>query len=206
MTNAIETTGLTRRFGRVEAVEEVSLEIPSGSIFALVGPNGAGKTTTIKVLLNLIRPSRGTATVLGIDSQRLDDVAFQRIGYVSENQKLPDHLTPRGLLEYCRPFYPTWDDDLARRLQATLNLPMNGRLRSLSRGTRMKAALLSALAFRPELLVLDEPFGGHGLFSSRRTTSKKSNVSPTRLRSSTTVVSYSQSPSRTCSNDFGKSK
>jgi ABC-2 type transport system ATP-binding protein len=160
MTNAIETTGLTRRFGRVDAVEDVSLRVPSGGIFALVGPNGAGKTTTIKVLMNLIRPTRGTASVLGIDSQRLDHVAFQRIGYVSENQKLPDHLTAAALLEYCRPFYPSWDDELARRLQATLNLPMTGKLRTLSRGTRMKAALLSALAYRPELLVLDEPFSG----------------------------------------------
>jgi ABC-2 type transport system ATP-binding protein len=98
--------------------------------------------------------------VLGTDSQRLDATAFQRIGYVSENQKLLEHLTPAQLVDYLRPFYPTWDDALAERLQRTLNLPMNGRLRTLSRGTRMKAALLSALAFRPDLLVLDEPFSG----------------------------------------------
>jgi ABC-2 type transport system ATP-binding protein len=160
MTHAIETAGLTRRFGKVEAVEDVSLRVPAGSIFALVGPNGAGKTTTIKVLMNLLRPTRGTATVLGVDSQRIDTSARQRIGYVSENQKLPDHLTPAQLLDYCRPFYPTWDDELSQRLQHTLNLPMDGRLRTLSRGTRMKAALLSSLAYRPELLVLDEPFSG----------------------------------------------
>jgi len=160
MTHAIEATGLTRRFGRVEAVEDLSLRVPAGSIFALVGPNGAGKTTTIKVLMNLIRPTRGRATVLGVDSQQLDASAFQRIGYVSENQKLPDHLTPAQLLDYCRPFYPAWDDTLAERLQQTLDLPMHDCLRALSRGTRMKAALLSALAFRPELLVLDEPFSG----------------------------------------------
>jgi ABC-2 type transport system ATP-binding protein len=160
MNNAIETVGLTRRFGRVDAVEDLSLGVPAGSIFALVGPNGAGKTTTIKVLMNLVRPTRGSAAVLGIDSQRLDHIALQRVGYVSENQKLPDHLTPEDLLAYCRPFYPTWDNDLARRLQQTLDLPLQGRLGTLSRGTRMKAALLSALAFRPELLVLDEPFSG----------------------------------------------
>ena len=160
MTQAIETAGLSRRFRKVEAIEDVSLRVPVGSIFALVGPNGAGKTTTIKVLMNLMRPSRGTATVLGVDSQRLDTATLQRIGYVSENQRLPEHLTPAQLLEFCRPFYPTWDTALAARLQSTLNLPMTGRLRTLSRGTRMKAALLSALAFRPELLVLDEPFSG----------------------------------------------
>ena len=160
MTNAIETAGLTRRFGRVEAIEDLSLRVPAGSIFALVGPNGAGKTTTIKVLMNLMRPTRGRATVLGVDSQHLATTTLQRIGYVSENQRLPDHLTPAALLDYCRPFYPTWDDSLARRLQDTLNLPMTSRLRTLSRGTRMKAALLSALAYRPELLLLDEPFSG----------------------------------------------
>jgi ABC-2 type transport system ATP-binding protein len=160
MTYAIETAGLTRRFRRVEAVEDLTLQVPTGSIFALVGPNGAGKTTTIKVLMNLMQPTRGTATVLGRDSRGLDVPTLQRIGYVSENQKLPDHLTPAALLDYCRPFYPTWDNALAERLQQTLNLPMAGRLRTLSRGTRMKAALLSALAYRPELLVLDEPFSG----------------------------------------------
>jgi ABC-2 type transport system ATP-binding protein len=160
MTDAIETAGLSRRFRKVEAIEDVSLRVPTGSIFALVGPNGAGKTTAIKVLMNLMQPSRGSATVLGVDSRRLDVPTWQRIGYVSENQELPEHVTPASLLDYCRPFYPTWDDALADRLQRTLNLPMNGRLGTLSRGTRMKAALLSALAFRPELLVLDEPFSG----------------------------------------------
>lgn len=160
MTNAIETSGLTRRFGRIDAVDDLTLQVPAGSIFALVGPNGAGKTTTIKLLMNLMRPARGSARVLGVDSQRLDAKSFERIGYVSENQRLPDHLTPADLLAYCRPFYPTWDDELSRRLQTTLNVPMDVRLRMASRGTRMKAALLAALAYRPELLVLDEPFSG----------------------------------------------
>jgi ABC-2 type transport system ATP-binding protein len=160
MTNAIETSDLTRRFGRVDAVDTLTLKVPAGSIFALVGPNGAGKTTTIKLLMNLMRPTRGSATVLGVDSRRLDAKTFERIGYVSENQRLPDHLTPADLLAYCRPFYPTWDEELSRRLQTTLNVPMDVRLRMASRGTRMKAALLAALAYRPELLVLDEPFSG----------------------------------------------
>jgi ABC-2 type transport system ATP-binding protein len=160
MTNAVETTDLTRRFGRLDAVRRLTLQVPSGSVYALVGPNGAGKTTTIKLLLNLIRPTQGAARVLGVDSLRLDVPALQRIGYVSENQHLPDHLTTQGLLDYCKPFYPSWDDGLARRLRATLNVPAGTRLKNLSRGTRMKAALLSALAFRPDLLVLDEPFSG----------------------------------------------
>ena len=160
MTNAIETTDLTRRFRRLEAVHALTLRVPAGATFALIGPNGAGKTTTIKLLLNLLRPTRGRAALLGVRSTRLDARTLQRIGYVSENQRLPNHLTTTGLLEYCRPFYPTWDDGLACKLVNLLNVPPDGRLSTLSRGTRMKAAMLSALAYRPDLLVLDEPFGG----------------------------------------------
>jgi ABC-2 type transport system ATP-binding protein len=160
MVNAIETVDLTRRFGRREAIDRLNLRVPAGSVFALVGPNGAGKTTTIKLLMNLLRPTRGSASVLGIDSRRLTARGFERIGYVSENQRLPNHLTPSALLEYCRPFYPTWDDALARRLQDNLRLPMDAPLKTLSRGTRMKAALLAALVHRPDLVVLDEPFSG----------------------------------------------
>jgi ABC-2 type transport system ATP-binding protein len=160
MQNAIETVDLTRRFGSLAAVSGLTMQVPVGSVFALVGANGAGKTTTIKVMMNLLRPTRGAASVLGIASTQLNATLLQRIGYVSENQRLPDHLTAEGLLAYCRPFYPTWDAAFARSLESTLNLPMTKPLRTLSRGTRTKAALLSALAYRPDLLILDEPFSG----------------------------------------------
>ena len=160
MTPAIETVDLTRRFRRTEAVDHLSLQVPAGSIFALIGPNGAGKTTTIKLVMNLLRPTRGAARVLGTDSRRLAPRDLQHIGYVSENQRLPDWMTPGELLDYCRPFYPTWDEDLRRSLQAQLGLTATTPLRTLSRGTRMKAALLSSLAYRPELIILDEPFTG----------------------------------------------
>ena len=160
MTLSIETRELERRFGSLEAVHGLDLAVPQGSIFALIGPNGAGKTTTLKMLVNLVRPSGGRATVLGTDSRRLGPKDFQRIGYVSENQELPDWMTPRELCAYCRPFYPTWDNDLQATLERNLNLDLRQPLRQLSRGTRMKAALLSSLAYRPELVVLDEPFSG----------------------------------------------
>ena len=158
--NAIETVDLSRRFRRLEAVDALNLQVPAGSVFGLVGPNGAGKTTTIKLLMNLVRPTRGSAVVLGTDSRRLAPRDLQRIGYVSENQRLPGWMTPAQLLAYCRPFYPTWDETLCRKLQTDLNLPLTARLRTLSRGTRMKTALLASLACRPELVVLDEPFSG----------------------------------------------
>jgi len=158
--NIIETKNLTRRFGRTEAVHGLDLAVPAGSVFALLGPNGAGKTTTIKLLMNLLRPTAGEARVLGVDARRLGEREFAQIGYVSENQQLPLWMTVRQLLDYCRPFYPTWDRDLEKTLLAQFALPEERKLKHLSRGMLMKAALLSSLAYRPKLLVLDEPFSG----------------------------------------------
>jgi ABC-2 type transport system ATP-binding protein len=158
--NIIETHNLTRRYGRMEAVHELNLAVPTGSVLALLGPNGAGKTTTLKMLMNLLTPTAGSATVLGVDARRLGEREFAQIGYVSENQQLPTWMTVRQLLDYCRPFYPTWDRALEATLLKQFDLPETRKLAHLSRGMLMKAALLSALAYRPKLLVLDEPFSG----------------------------------------------
>ena len=114
--NIIETTQLSRRYWRTEALRELNLAVPTGSVFALLGANGAGKTTAIKVLMNLLPPTSGAAMVLGVDSRKLGEREFAQIGYVSENQKLPLWMTVQQLLDYCRPFYPTWD----RTLEANL--------------------------------------------------------------------------------------
>ncbi len=167
--NIIETNNLSHRYWatefssgswRTEAVHDLTLSVPTGSVFALLGANGAGKTTAIKVLMNLLRPSAGVARVLGVDSSRLGEQELAQIGYVSENQQLPLWMTVRQLLDYCRPFYPTWDRELESKLLAQFDLPPERKLRQLSRGMLMKAALLSSLAYRPKLLVLDEPFSG----------------------------------------------
>jgi ABC-2 type transport system ATP-binding protein len=158
--NIIETTNLSRRYWRTEALRELNLAVPTGSVFALLGANGAGKTTAIKVLMNLLPPSAGSARVLGVDSRQLGERQFAQIGYVSENQKLPLWMTVRQLLDYCRPFYPTWDRELESRLLGQFDLPPERKLKHLSRGMLMKTALLSSLAYRPKLLVLDEPFSG----------------------------------------------
>lgn len=158
--NIIETQNLSRRYGRTEAVHELSFVLPQGSVLALLGPNGAGKSTTIKLLMNLLRPTGGEARVLGVDSRKLGPRQLEQIGYVSENQQLPLWMTVRQLLDYCRPFYPTWDRDLEKNLLAQFALPEDRKLKHLSRGMMMKAALLSSLAYRPKLLVLDEPFSG----------------------------------------------
>jgi ABC-2 type transport system ATP-binding protein len=156
----IVTDRVSRRFGRIEAVRDLSLTVPAGSICGFIGANGAGKTTTLKLLMNLIRPSSGRAMVLGVDSRTLGPRHLARIGYVSENQELPHEMTVRALLAYVRPVYPTWDDALCERLRRLLDLPLDQRLRTLSRGMRMKAALVASLAYRPRLLVMDEPFSG----------------------------------------------
>jgi len=158
--NPIEIRQLTRRYGRLEAVHELSLDVPAGSVCALLGPNGAGKTTTLKVLLNLLPPTRGEARMLGVDSRKLSPRELQQIGYVSESQQQPDWMTVRQFLDYCRPFYPTWDPALEKTLLARFELPPDRKLKHLSRGMRVKAILLSVLAFRPKVLVLDEPFSG----------------------------------------------
>jgi ABC-2 type transport system ATP-binding protein len=158
--NIIETENLSRRFGRTEAVHDLTLAVPEGSVCALLGANGAGKSTTIKVLMTLLTPTRGSARVLGVDTRKLGEKERAQIGYVSENQQLPLWMTVRQLLDYCRPFYPTWDRALEKTLLAQFALPEDRKLKHLSRGMLMKAALLSSLAYRPKLLVLDEPFSG----------------------------------------------
>lgn len=156
----IQTQSLTKRFRRLVAVDGLNLAVPEGAVTAFLGPNGAGKTTTIKCLLNLQTPEGGSAQVMGADSRRLGPEQFQRIGYVSENQELPLWMTVPQLIDYCRPLYPTWDEAFAAKLLRDFELPRDAKLKNLSRGMRMKAALLSSLAYRPRLVVLDEPFSG----------------------------------------------
>ena len=160
MDSALATDNLTCRYGRTEAVSGLTLAVEPGTLFALLGPNGAGKTTTIRMLMNILRPASGRATVLGVDSRRLGAAQFKTIGYVSENQQLPSWMTVGELLAYCRPWYPSWDDALCRKLLADFDLPTTTTIGRLSRGMRVAAALVSSLAYRPKLLVLDEPFSG----------------------------------------------
>lgn len=156
----IQVNDLWKKFGRHEALQGLSFTVPQSSAYALIGANGAGKTTTIKVLMNIIEPSRGSATVLGVDSRRLSPGELARIGYVSENQDMPERLTVDQYLDYLRPFYPKWDRKLEKEIRRQLRLPGERRIGDLSHGMRMKMALACALPFRPELLILDEPFSG----------------------------------------------
>jgi ABC-2 type transport system ATP-binding protein len=139
---------------------ELTLDVPEGSVFALVGPNGAGKTTALKTLMNIHRPTSGRAVVLGVDSRKLSADQLTQIGYVSENQRLPGWMRVGYFLSYCKDFYPNWRADDLAELVRLYELPLDRPLGKLSRGMRVKAALASSLAYRPRLIVLDEPFGG----------------------------------------------
>jgi ABC-2 type transport system ATP-binding protein len=158
--SAIRTENLVKKFRRVEALNGLNLDVPEGAVYALVGPNGAGKTTAIKILMNIFGPTSGRAEVLGVESARVAGRAFTSIGYVSENQESPEWMQVGALLEYLRPFYPSWDRALEDELIRQFDLPRDRKLGNLSRGMRMKAALASALAYHPKLIVLDEPFTG----------------------------------------------
>lgn len=160
MTSMIRTQALSKRFRHTVVLDGLDLDVPPGSIYGLVGPNGVGKTTTIKVLMNIFPPSGGHSEVLEVDSRRLGPRQFEQIGYVSENQELPEWMTVGYFLEYLAGFYPTWDHELAADLVRQFELPQDRKLRHLSRGMKMKAALASSLAYRPKLIVLDEPFTG----------------------------------------------
>jgi len=156
---SVQASGVWKTFGRFHALRGLNLAVPEGSAFALIGANGAGKTTTIKALMNIIQPTQGAITVLGTDSRQLSLRELSNIGYVSENQEMPARMTVGGFIAYLRPFYPNWDRTLEAETLRRLELPANRAIRNLSHGMRLKLSLACALAFRPKLLVLDEPFG-----------------------------------------------
>jgi ABC-2 type transport system ATP-binding protein len=156
----IESQNLTKRFGGLAAVDNVSLSVPEGAIVALAGANGAGKTTMLRVLMNILQADSGQARVLGVGSQDLRAAEYARIGYVSENTKLPLGLNVEQFFAYLRRLYPTWDGEREAGIRRQFDLPADRKLGQLSRGMRIKAALASVLPYRPTLLVLDEPLSG----------------------------------------------
>lgn len=157
---AIQTTDLTRRFGRVLAVDEVDLAVPEGSIYGYLGRNGAGKTTTIQMLMGLLLRTRGSLEVLGCDPLR-DEVALKRqVSYVPERPVLDPQMTVAQLLHFGQSIHPKWDAKLAEDLRQRLELPADRPLGRVSRGMLGKAALLAALSSHPRLLVLDDPTMG----------------------------------------------
>jgi ABC-2 type transport system ATP-binding protein len=158
--SVVEVTDLSRRFGRTVALAGVNLDVPRGVVFGLVGENGAGKTTLIKHLLGLLKAQAGTVRVFGLDPARDPVGVLARIGYLSEDRDLPDWMRLEELLRYLRAFFPSWDDAFADDLRRQFDLDPRARIKTLSQGQRARVGLLAALAYRPELLILDEPSTG----------------------------------------------
>ena len=159
MTAAISTASLTKFYGEHRGVVDVDLEINEGEVFGLLGPNGTGKTTCIRIFLDFIRPTSGTATVMGFDS-RSDSVEIRKkVGYLPGDFVTYEKLTARELLEYFANLRGG-NLDKARPLAERFELDLSRKIGELSRGNRQKVGLVQAFMSDPELLILDEPTTG----------------------------------------------
>src|SRR5258706_10564742 len=156
----IAVSDLTRRFGAREALSSVALVIPRGGVYGLVGANGAGKTTLIRHVLGLLRAETVSVRVFGRDPVADPVGVLSRIGYLSEENDLPGWMRVDELMRYSRAFYPGWDDAYAGELRTMFALDPVAKIKTLSRGQKARTGLVIALAYRPELLVLDEPSSG----------------------------------------------
>jgi ABC-2 type transport system ATP-binding protein len=158
----IETADLRKRYDDVEALRGLNLQVPAGSIHGFLGRNGAGKTTTIKVLLGMARPTSGRASVFGLaaDAEGPSVEIRRRTGFVSDEKELYDYMTVEEIVRFTAAFFPRWRRDLEQKYLSRFELPLDRKVKTLSRGTRTKLTLLLALCRGAELLVLDEPTSG----------------------------------------------
>ena len=160
MTAVIETEALTKSYGAHRGIADVDLVVERGEVFGFLGPNGAGKTTTIRLLLDLIRPTRGRARVFGLDTTRDAVAIHRRLGYLPGEFTLYDRLTGGQTLEYFANLRGGVDRAYRRSLVERFELDPSRRFREYSKGNKQKVGLIAALQHRPELLVLDEPTSG----------------------------------------------
>jgi len=158
--SVIEVTHLVHKYGRTEAVNDLSLRVGRGKCYGFFGRNGAGKTTTIKCLLNLLRPASGSVRVFGLDPAR-DEVAVKsRLAYVPDYVAFYPWMTVRNVLDYLASFRPRWNRRTEGELLGQFRLDQAQKARALSRGQKTQLALTAAICAEPELLVLDEPTSG----------------------------------------------
>ncbi len=151
---------LSRRFGSRMALDRINLTIPQGTVYGLVGGNGAGKTTLIKHILGLLHAEEGMVQVFGYNPVVDPPAVLSRIGYLSEDRDIAGWMRVDELLNYTRAFFPDWDSVFANELLDTFELSANQKVKTLSRGQLARVGLLTALAHRPALLLLDEPSSG----------------------------------------------
>jgi ABC-2 type transport system ATP-binding protein len=160
--HAIETHDLSKRYGSLDAVHALNLTVPEQQITGFLGRNGAGKSTTIKMLLGMIHPTAGTGSVLGkrIDDPKESLEMRRHVAYVGEDKQTYAYLTVEEMIRFMRSFYSDWRPDVEKRLIKEYELPLDRKVKALSKGMRTKLALLLALARCPRLLILDEPSEG----------------------------------------------
>jgi ABC-2 type transport system ATP-binding protein len=157
----IEARALRKRFSfSVEAVCGLDMSVPRGSVYGLIGRNGAGKTTTLRCLAGVLRPTAGTARVLGVDMMSAPAATRARFSYVSQVQQMHGWMSLEEMGHYLSFFYENWDSDYARRLAGRFDLPTDRMIGSLSGGQQRMAAMVVAFAARAEVLLLDEPAAG----------------------------------------------
>ena len=153
----MQAQGLTRYFGSRKVVDQLTMEVPRGSVFAFLGRNGSGKTTTIRMLLGLSEPTRGSSTVLGHDSRHLPPEVIARIGYMSESHSMYEWMTVGQCGAYQARFYPRWNAKVFDSIVGHFHLDLRAKAGDLSRGERAGLSLAMTLAPEPELLILDDP-------------------------------------------------
>jgi ABC-2 type transport system ATP-binding protein len=159
-TPVIEIQKLSRRYGKLDAVNGLSLNVRAGKCYGFFGRNGAGKTTTIKCLLNLLRPNSGTARVFGLDPQKYEVAVKSRLTYVPDMVAFYPWMTVSDTLEYLASFRKHWNSDIEADLLKRFQLDPKQKTSHLSKGQRTQLALIGAICPEPELLVLDEPTSG----------------------------------------------
>ena len=156
--SVLQTNGLTKYYGKDLALDHLDLNIPRGCICGFMGRNGAGKTTAIKLLLGLLKPTAGSASLLGCNSQQLTPKIRQRVGYVTEGHRLIRWMTIAQLEKYQRAFYPKqWDDKLFNDMIEYFEIPKKKKIKHISNGQRAQISLALTLAPNPELLIMDDP-------------------------------------------------
>lgn len=157
---AIEIKGLTKRFGQLYALKDLNLDVNPGEVLGYLGPNGSGKTTTIRLMLGMIKPTAGQATLFGLDSQTQKEQAHENIAYVPGEANLWPFLTGMETLHLLAKVHGSVDKDYRDRLIKQFDLDPNKKVRTYSKGNKQKINLIAALASRAKLLILDEPTSG----------------------------------------------
>ena len=157
---AILLQGVRKHFRKTPALAGATLEVATGTTTVLLGPNGAGKTTLLRVCAGLLEADAGTVRVLGLDPARDRRALSERTAFVPDRPDAWGFLTPPELARFLAAHHPRWSDETARRLLTDLRVPADRPLSRMSRGEAMKAMLAVSLAHEPEVLLLDEPFGG----------------------------------------------